>query len=195
MSTLRNCFSAALCAVVLSCSALTASATPIVFNFDSDTPGAYDSFDTVDGLTLGFLGAGTVCDTAGVGFALLSGNALATNACDGTYGQTILMFTSPVNDLSFGFAVSSSDPVEVLFLFRGYLAGTLTLDDNGSGEGLRSFAGTFDTVLFDTAYSNSDYALDNITVSLAPVPEPSSMLLMGTGLMGLAGAVRRHLSA
>jgi len=41
----------------------------------------------------------------------------------------------------------------------------------------------------------SDHGIDeNGEVSVSPVPEPGSILIMGTGLLGIAGALRRKLN-
>jgi hypothetical protein len=46
----------------------------------------------------------------------------------------------------------------------------------------------------DTRWTNSLAGVDNVSVTGAPVPEPSTILLMGTGLLGIIGFGRKRLN-
>ena len=42
------------------------------------------------------------------------------------------------------------------------------------------------------AYLDESWGLDNVQVSITPVPEPSSLLALGGGMLALAGVIRRR---
>jgi hypothetical protein len=58
-----------------------------------------------------------------------------------------------------------------------------------------SFIGTgSDTLTFGAQTNPNEWFLDDVTVlGPSPTPEPASLLLMGSGLLGMAGVLRRRL--
>jgi len=67
-----------------------------------------------------------------------------------------------------------------------FFAGTVPYNANGLYTQIFMWSEADDSI---------DFSNITVTVSGTTVPEPSSVMLMGSGVLGLAGVIRRKLSA
>jgi len=117
---------------------------------------------------------------------------------DGSLSQTLSTVAGTQYNISFWFASVGDNPSDFSVYWDGTQLLSLTNPNTGSNWTQFTFTATgtgSDTLTFNFMDSPEYLALDNVSVTQAPssVPEPSSFLLLGTGVLGLGGIVRRKL--
>jgi hypothetical protein len=118
---------------------------------------------------------------------------------DATLSQTITDTAGAQYTVSFWFASVGDNPSDFSASWDG--TALLSLSNPNTGSNWSEFTYTVtgtgsDTLSFSFRDDPAYMALDNVSVtenSGQSVPEPSSWLLMGSGVLGLGGMVRRKL--
>lgn len=137
---------------------------------------------------------GNMVWTAGPGPVGFSGGWLAT----GSPGAVTISFSAPVTGAAF--MVQDFTNVFLFEAFLGGSGGTLVESFMPGPVSGGSFIG-FQNSYFDTiqirliSQESATFAIATDNLQIQPVPEPATLILLGTGLAGIGGLVRRKRSA
>mgnify|MGYP001555705877 FL=1 len=169
------------------------------------TAGAFSAIngtnvDVVGGSTFGYLCSGPE-----------SGNCVDLGGSNGKNPSGALQLSTSLNlapgtyNLSFDLIGSQRGTTTMTTVVFGGVAQTFVLASNDLTSGIVTdwavtVAGGDTQLEFidNSAPDNIGALLDNVSISAAstsPVPEPESMVLMATGLLGFAGIIRRRFMA
>lgn len=179
---------------------------------------------TMGGVGVTYTGEISFCNSSGVGnfnyFIPTSTYTSATVsnapvdggmiAISGTPAIHTFTFDSPVTNLVLAEVSLGQPNIPVTYNFNDsftilscgpngvYGGGCVTQSGNSlighEGDGTIEFNGTLSSLSFTVTGSEYWNGFTIGTASTSPVPEPSTLLLLGTGLAGLAGAAKRRFS-
>lgn len=172
---------------------------------------------TFDGLADGTEVNGLVVDgvlfnyTLGNGQVIIDGGPGVTNHIDppnvvsigDNTGTMILTLPAPAKMIGYGYAILDNGFVAnatTISLYSGTtFLGSHSYDGNSDPIFTGGFASILSTVPFNIVHLtfNSQvapaWAFDNVLINNSATPELGTLLLFGTGLVGLAGAIRRKM--
>jgi hypothetical protein len=162
-------------------------------------PGTATTFsDTVNGLTATFSSPadpGAFATTTNF-FSFPGWQILADGPGAGSNTALDITFSSPQPSVYMDFGLAGpSGPFDLTAYLSGTQVGSVTVIGStpvgfGNAEGTISFKGTFDSLVL-TSPTTPYFAVANVST---PVPEPSSLMLLASALVGVGGVVRRKLA-
>jgi nucleoside-specific outer membrane channel protein Tsx len=175
--------------------ATAARADSMTYNFTYTGTGTYDTHETANGM-----GSFTYTFTPGGSTGTLSAFSFSDTLVSPTYGTSDFSYSGLGDVAGSAITLQSNGTIATITINTDYLTGSnagfgpvrFVLQDsavtNDSTSGSNAAAGDF---LGDFTSGTNTLAAG----SPAAAPEPSSLLLLGTGILGAAGVLRRKFRA
>ena len=194
-----------LCGVALF--AASASASTVDFNNYPDQDDWTSSSNVISSQGLDFTspGDGLALVYDGASFEPSNGNGTPALVFSGTPGDGLTISLAgggafTLNGFDLTISWGDSDVSDNLAVVANYAAGGSATDTLTLGQGLQTYNLSFvdvDSVTVDALPNGGYWSMDNVEYNdpVTATPEPGSFLLLGSGLLALAGAVRRRLAA
>jgi hypothetical protein len=127
-----------------------------------------------------------------VTFQSFGGNSGCQNgACSGLATSVTEKFSANAQAFAL-FSAPTGQATTVTYWLHGQQVGPTQVQSGGFFNLPKSAHTVFDTVKFSWA-SPTSFSFNRGTFDASPVPEPSSLLLLGSGLLGMVGVVRRKI--
>lgn len=169
--------------------------SPTIIDFETAPSGLIGSFYVGQGVIFAHLNGGIAWDTGtGGGNSLTASNFFS----EAGFPNGEAIFSGLINKAGFYITTNGGDNTVVSAYSGSTLVGSEFFTTGGAGGG-GSFAGLsftsgFDRIVIATEHNiNGAFAIDNFRFEggTQPVPEPATMLLLGTGLVGLVSARKK----